>query len=599
MFWAIVFATELIVSPVIFVTGYLILRKSLIAPTTARLGLLLTLTASAWMLADAVQIYVTGVDSKFFVFRMELTVITGAASVWLLFAVHFSGYSQWMRPSVQFLLAGFALVSIIIFFTNEHHHLLMRAVEIDPSQPHGELIKSKGLAMWAWTAYVYSLLFAGGAFIFRRLASISHVYQKQSRIIIAVAAAVFAVGFVDITDLEAKWQLMASPTAWVNAIGIVIVIGTLTTFRTKDLLPLAREMVVDSMNDIVIVLDRDGYILHMNPVGERKLRHSVAEALGTPVDTVWPGWSDQTSDPTSQASLRPIIALGEGSGRELYDVGCTDIRDLNGEVTASIHVLRDVTENRRMSDALRTSERRAIKALEELKLTQASLVQAEKLSALGQLVAGAAHELNNPLTAVLGLTDMLLEKDLEPAVRQDLEIIMAGASQAAKVVVNLSSFAQKQETQIQPVNLNEVMESVLGLKSNELHVNDINVESEFAQNLPMVPTDPSQIQSVFLNLVTNAQFAMTEAHGRGVLIIKTARMGDRVRVTVTDDGPGITPEHLGKIFDPFFTTKEVGEGMGMGLSICHGVVTRHGGRIWADSQYGHGATFHVELPVAQ
>ena len=163
---------------------------------------------------------------------------------------------------------------------------------------------------------------------------------------------------------------------------------------------------------------------------------------------------------------------------------------------------------------------------------------------------------------------------------------------------NLLSFARKQEVQTARLDLNEVLTATLDLKAYDLRASNIAVEKELAHGLPAIMADVNQLQSVFLNLISNAQYSMTAAHDRGTLRVKTELLDGRVRVAITDDGSGIETAYLSKVFDPFFTTKPVGTGTGLGLSICHGIVAEHGGSIWVESDYEQGATFYVEFPIA-
>ncbi|MDO9573450.1 MAG: ATP-binding protein, partial [Candidatus Contubernalis sp.] len=149
----------------------------------------------------------------------------------------------------------------------------------------------------------------------------------------------------------------------------------------------------------------------------------------------------------------------------------------------------------------------------------------------------------------------------------------------------------------QPVDINSIIEKVLELRAYEQKVNNIEVVTRFAPDLPEITANGFDLQQVFLNIVINAEHFMTEAHGRGTLTIATERLGDIIRASVADDGPGIAKDNLGHLFDPFFTTKEVGKGTGLGLSISYGIITAHGGRIYAKSKPGKGATFIVELPM--
>jgi signal transduction histidine kinase len=165
-------------------------------------------------------------------------------------------------------------------------------------------------------------------------------------------------------------------------------------------------------------------------------------------------------------------------------------------------------------------------------------------------------------------------------------------------VKNLLTFARKHAPLKQTVNINEVIEKVLQLRAYEQRVNNIRVVTKLATNLPEIMADYFQLQQVFLNIIINAEYFMTEAHSGGTLTIGTRKDGQIVRASFTDDGPGIAPQALGHIFDPFFTTKQVGKGTGLGLSICHGIVSEHGGKIYAENEPGKGATFIIDLPVS-
>jgi signal transduction histidine kinase len=226
------------------------------------------------------------------------------------------------------------------------------------------------------------------------------------------------------------------------------------------------------------------------------------------------------------------------------------------------------------------------------------LMLTERLISLGELISGVAHELNNPLTGIIGLSELLLEKDVPDDVKEDLKLIDKEVKRTASIVRSLLTFARKQESEKKPVNMNKAIEDVLKLRAYEQKVSNIEVDTRFAPDLPEVTADSFQLGQVFLNIIINAEYFMTQAHGRGTLTVTTERDGDIVRAAFADDGPGIAPEVLPRIFDPFFTTKPLGEGTGLGLSIAYGIVAAHGGKIYAESELGKGTTFIVELPLA-
>ncbi len=233
----------------------------------------------------------------------------------------------------------------------------------------------------------------------------------------------------------------------------------------------------------------------------------------------------------------------------------------------------------------------------EQKRQNEQLAMADRLASIGELAAGTAHELNNPLAGIIGLSELLMEKNTPDYIRRDLAMIRDEARRAANVTSNLLTFARKHKPMKQLTQINTVIKAVLELRSYAHKANSINVVSHLASDLPEIQIDHFQMQQVFLNIVINAEYFMTKAHNSGTLTIASGRQNGSVKVSFSDDGPGITPENLGRIFDPFFTTKEAGIGTGLGLSICHGIVVAHGGQIYARSQAGKGATVFIELPI--
>jgi len=239
-----------------------------------------------------------------------------------------------------------------------------------------------------------------------------------------------------------------------------------------------------------------------------------------------------------------------------------------------------------------------------LRLRQAheQLLQSEKLSAMGQLISGVAHELNNPLSVVMGYAQLLLGDAKDEALRAKAEAILSQAERAAKIVRNLLTFARKSRGDRRLLNANEILDRTIELRAYHLKVDNVEVIREIDERLGPTQGDPQQLQQVLLNLINNAHYAMTTTRGRGRLSLRTFRTRDRfgrpaIGIEVTDDGPGISPEILPHVFNPFFTTKPVGEGTGLGLAICHGIIEEHGGEITCTSVPGAGASFRVTLPM--
>ena len=328
----------------------------------------------------------------------------------------------------------------------------------------------------------------------------------------------------------------------------------------------------DGLPDGVIVLGADGTTLLANEPGRRFLRDLTGLA----------GDADPSLADTPLAELARQ-AQAAGVPREVeYSVGQAPRRLLWAraqplpQAAGTLLLLRDVTEER---------------------LLQERLLQSEKMASVGQLVSGVAHELNNPLTGVMGFAQLLLMRDLDERSRHEVETIYSEAERAAKIVQNLLSFARRRKAAKELVDVIVLLERVLELRSYDLRVKNISLDLALDPRLPKTMADADQLQQVFFNIIINAEQAMLQARGRGRLTVRSARAGDRIRLTFADDGPGVPPENLRRIFDPFFTTKEAGAGTGLGLTIAYGIIEDHGGRISVDSALGRGATFTVDIPI--
>lgn len=283
--------------------------------------------------------------------------------------------------------------------------------------------------------------------------------------------------------------------------------------------------------------------------------------------------------------------------------GCGTVVQVAKNVTQEIVRARRM---RLMTEELAAANRRSMAAVVQLKATQAQLVQAEKLSAIGQLVAGVAHELNNPLTSIIGYAQ-LLEEEVRGApaaaldtaeLARDLRRIAEESERAAGIVRNLLAFARRQSAARAPHDLGELFGRTLALREYALRTTGIAVEKAFTEDLPPAVVDSSQVQQALLNLILNAEQAM---RGRETRRLRVGARFDEgaaaVELFVSDTGHGIDATNITRIFDPFFTTRDVGEGTGLGLSICYGIVRDHGGQIAVDSRPGEGSTFSVLLPA--
>src|SRR5262245_45071440 len=362
-----------------------------------------------------------------------------------------------------------------------------------------------------------------------------------------------------------------------------------------DLIRSRRELenTFDSITHLVAVADREGQLTHVNQAFAARLGRSRDELIDTPlaghVGPELAAWIPQVE------SSRAHRESDASSTREIVDpvlkgpfvVTVTDLLNHDRERVGSVLVARDLTPQTRLE-----AER------EELRKR---LTQSEKLAALGQFVAGIAHELNNPLQGVLGHMELLRVTGAFPKhIRREVQTIYREADRAAKIVRNLLVFAGSRRLARRAVSVNAVLQKVLALRAASCRALDIELVRHYDDKLPRVQSDPLLLHQVFLNMVMNAEHAIA-VNGRGGRIEITTRVTparDRVIAIVRDTGTGIPGDTLSRIFEPFYTTKEVGKGTGLGLAIAYGIVQEHGGQIIAANHPDGGAVFTVEFPTA-
>ena len=227
------------------------------------------------------------------------------------------------------------------------------------------------------------------------------------------------------------------------------------------------------------------------------------------------------------------------------------------------------------------------------------LIMNDRLASIGLLASGVAHEIGNPLTIIAGYANTIpLMDDLPEGAKEGLKIITEESMRAGDILKNLLTFARAESVTKERLNVNGSIRRVLELRAHEQKVNNITTKLNLAPDLPEIFGNRTQLEQVFYNIVVNAEFSMVDSHKQGNLTVTSMSDGCIVRIAFADDGAGISEENLSRIFTPFFTTKKIGQGTGLGLSICLGIVADHGGRLWAESDAGKGATFFIELPVS-
>jgi len=343
-----------------------------------------------------------------------------------------------------------------------------------------------------------------------------------------------------------------------------------------------RRHLLESFPDLILVLDLSGNYTFVSA--------RIAELLGFgPDHLLGKNVSDAEATSPELAELYRAVASGErsltsaeygsrhhdGSWRTMLGMA-SPLLEAKGKPAGVIISVRDVTM--------------------EKKLEQ-QIIQSERLAAMGQMIGGFAHELNNPLTSILGMAELLQESETSEGARKQLTILHQQARRAAEIVQNLQYFARPPAPGRSQVNLNELVQRTVQMQAYPLRKSNITVDFLQEPTVPAIVADPNQLMQVFLNLLLNAEQAIRESREKGTIRVRMGRKPDSVWIVFQDDGPGIAPENLAHIFDPFFTTKRPGRGTGLGLSICKTVLREHGGNIEAATAPDGGAVFTITLPV--
>jgi PAS domain S-box-containing protein len=344
-----------------------------------------------------------------------------------------------------------------------------------------------------------------------------------------------------------------------------------------------NQKILNTTQSMILVLDTAGLISYANKrcyeagyQEEELVGHRLIDWVDSTHREEFEAALETTAHGQQIENIELPVRRGDGSMGH-FSISLSPMRDEQNTVNSLVVVMTDITD---------------------AALLQAKLAHSEKMATIGRLVSGVAHEVNNPLAAILGFTDLLLENPAVPeSAREDLQIILQETQRTKDIVQDLLSFARQRPVQRELVQLNNVLRQTIKLRSYDFASHGVEVTEQFADGLAPALGDAQQLQQVFLNILNNAYDAVQESGQRGHIVISTKRNGESLEVAISDNGTGITDPQ--RIFDPFYTTKQVGKGTGLGLSICYGIVRAHGGEIqcW-NNETAAGSTFVVRVPVA-
>ncbi len=348
--------------------------------------------------------------------------------------------------------------------------------------------------------------------------------------------------------------------------------------------------IIAAARDCIITFDEDGRVVEFNPAAEETFGRKRADVLGQPVDTMI---LTPHSPSHNTESLPPFASRLQGSRAEIETMRA------DGEIfPAEVTVIEVPLPERRLHAAFLRDLTAAREAESEIQRHRDALLQSEKMAAFGSLLAGVAHELNNPLSIVIGNALLLAEETEGTALAERAQRVQTAADRCGRIVRSFLAMARQRQTEMRPTNLQALLDACLSLLAYSMRTNGVTVEQAIAADLPSLRCDPDQIVQVLANLLTNARHALEERPQPRHVRLSARAEGEWARIEVADNGSGIPDTVRSRVFDPFFTTKPVGSGTGIGLAVSRGIVEAHGGSLTLAPADGEGACFVIRLPLA-
>ena len=546
---------------------------------------LLMLAMSFWCLGYALELAAVDLPAKTFWASFQYAGIVFVPVTWLAFCLRITGRDRWVTAGTLTALCIVPVCTIALVWTNAWHHLVWTSLTLQTVGRTTMLGLAFGPAFWLHTAYSYLLILTATANLVPLLLSASPLFRRQATVLLAASAVPFVGNVVFVFGLQSAVDL--------TPIGFVVAgLGgawALLRFQLLDLTPLARDVVVDSMNDAVIVIDGQHRVADLNPAAARLLNTDARDTIGQSIAELLAARPDLIDRYGEADDVRAEIELGRPDQRRTYELVISPLKTRRGVRRGRIAVLHDVTEHKQAEAELREAKEAA---------EAASRAKSEFLATM-------SHEIRTPMNGVIGMTGLLLDTPLSPEQQDFAETVRTCAESLLGIINDILDFSKieagKQDLETLDFDLRGVLEEVGDLLGETAARKGLGYSVMVDPALPaLVRGDPGRVRQILTNLVGNA--IKFTAQGAVVVRVTPGAAGDgHVRFVVTDTGPGIAPEVQARLFQPFSqadtsTTRRYG-GTGLGLAICKRLVDLMGGVIGVDSAPGRGSAFWFAIPL--
>jgi PAS domain S-box-containing protein len=559
---------------------------------------LLMAAAGEWALTYALSLTSVGKDIQLFWIKVRYIGIVIVPAAWLTFALLQTGYGKWVTQRNLILLTIEPLIILLLVWTNEWHMLYWTEVTQEQLGPFFTIHIRQGIFYWIHVAYSYLLIVFSSFLLIAKVLRPPRLYRWQS-----LAVLFGAVGPI-IGDVLSTFGLL--PLSWLDMTpffftltGIAMAWGVFQ-FRLLDIVPIARDTVIESMSDGVLVLDDEDRIVDINPVAEGILGCLASEAVGQPAQRILSRWPDLVERYRNVPEAHTEIAVGESVVQRYFDLRISPLRDWRRHLVGRLIVLRDVTKRKEIEGELQQAKEAAEAANQ----------------AKDYFISVVTHELRSPLNAVLGGVGLLEDEAVGPVTEDQIELLHIIGSNITRMAALASDLADisriesgQLQLEIEPISVGRVILEVTRSIRFQIEKKKQRLILHVSDNLPEVRGDHIRLAQVLTNLISNAHKFTPEG---GRIVIRAERAANRwdpqgpaevVHVVVEDNGIGIKAEDLQKLFQKF---SRVGDretrripGTGLGLSIAKNLVEMQDGRIWCESELGKGSAFHFTVPVAE
>jgi len=548
-----------------------------------KLGLSLFALGTGYVFLNAMEIGTGAPTLKYHFYQSQIVLLAITAVIWLAFILQYGHENYPFTARTIGLLSILPGLVLLLTVTNGIHHLFWAGYILPSDNPYLFLYGAQPL-FWIMMVANGAVFAYGVILLGRQMNVMAQPLRGDAFTIMFAAIVVMITAVIEASRVDRYTPYPMSALTVGFTVAFIMIAEGFRHLRSVHLRPMAEQAAIEGLPDAFIAVDKGNRVFYMNRAAQELTGSSAKGAYQQPLKNIIPDWSPYISDAMQQASSLIKEITIERDGRDSrYEISFSPINDATGNLVGRVMLIHDITARVRAEEERHEIERKA----------QLS----SRLSTVGQMAAGICHEINNPLTTVIGYSDLLMSKNLPEDAKQQMGYIREAGRRVAEIVKQLLAFARTMKPTRTMVDINYVVTGALRLREYQLRVANIHVQTELGVDLPYTLADPGQLQQVFLNIILNAETEMKLAHSQGNLRIKTQHLDDTIRILFEDDGPGISEENLIKIFDPFFTTRKIGEGTGLGLSVCHGIVTEHNGRIYARNNRTKGATFVVELPI--